>query len=74
MVKDFNLPNVDWVNGLVVSPVNSISQHFRIQNEYLDLFIMKGSDCFREENTLGKLMVNRLDNTALYKGFQMINI
>ena len=24
-----------------VSPVNSISQHFRIQNEYLNLFITK---------------------------------
>ena len=32
MVGDFNLPNEDWVNGLVVSSVNSISQHFRIQN------------------------------------------
>ena len=43
MVEDFNLPYVDWVNSLVVSPVNSISQHFRIQNKYLNLFQQKYS-------------------------------
>ncbi len=35
MVEDLNLPNVDWLNGLVVSPINSISQHFNIQNEFV---------------------------------------
>ena len=41
MVGDFNLPNVDWENSFVVPPLNSISQHFRIKNEYLDLFTVK---------------------------------
>ena len=36
-----NLPNVDWANGLFVSPLNSIRQHFRKQNEFLDLFTTK---------------------------------
>ena len=35
MVGDFNLPNVDWLNDFVVTPVNSISQYFIIQTEYL---------------------------------------
>ena len=37
-VGDFYLPNVDWVYGLLVSPVNSISPHFGIQNDNKDLF------------------------------------
>ena len=38
MIGDFNLSSVDCLNGLVLSPVNSISQHFRIRNEYFDIF------------------------------------
>ena len=49
VVESFNLLNVDWINGLVGSPVNFISQHFRIQNEYLDLFTTKGLYCFLED-------------------------
>ena len=49
MVRDFNLSNVVWVNILVVSPGNSISQHFGIQNEYFDLFTTKGFYWFIEE-------------------------
>ena len=41
IVEDFNLPNIDWVNGFGLSPLNSIHQHFRIQNKYLDLFTIK---------------------------------
>ena len=63
MVGDFNLPNVDWVNDLAVSPVNSISQHFRIQNEYLDLFTTKGWYWFIEE-TRRELERNKLDKAA----------
>ena len=31
MVGDLNLPDVHWVNDLLLSPFNSISQYFRIQ-------------------------------------------
>ena len=49
-VGDFNLLNVDWINGLVVSPVNSISQHFLIQNKYSDVFTTKGLYWLREKD------------------------
>ena len=67
MVGDFNLQNVDWVNSLGVSPVNSISQHFRRQDEYLDLFTTKGLYWFieEEEDTRRKLVRNRLDKDTL---------
>ena len=42
LVGDINLPNVDWNRGIVVCPENSIDRRFDIQNQYLDLFIMKG--------------------------------
>ena len=42
LVGDINLPNVDWNKGIVVCPDNSIDRRFDIQNQYLDLFIMKG--------------------------------
>ena len=42
MVEDFNLPNLDWANCLLPSLINPISQHFRKQNESLDLFTTKG--------------------------------
>ena len=69
MVEDFNLPNVDWVNGLLVSPVNSISQYSRIQNKYLDLLTTKRFLWFIGEYTKCKLEENRLDKTTLDKVF-----
>ena len=39
MVKDFNLPNVDWMNGLVVSSINSICQHSRIKKKQTFTFV-----------------------------------
>ena len=59
IVRDFNLLNDDWVNGLVVSSVNSIRKYFRIQNEYLDLFTTKALYWFIEEDTRFNLVVNR---------------
>ena len=59
MVGDFNLTHVDWVSRFVVSPLISISHHFRIQNEYLDLFTMKGLLGFIDEYTRCKLVGNR---------------
>ena len=31
MVGEFNLPNVDWVNGIVLSPMNSVNQKMIMQ-------------------------------------------
>ena len=61
MVGEFDILNVDWVNGLVVSPGNSISQHFRIQ----DLLTTKGQYWFIKEDTRCKLEGNRFDKTTL---------
>ena len=41
LIGELNLPNVVWVYGFSLSPLNSISQCFRIKNEYLDLFTTK---------------------------------
>ena len=53
MIRDFNLPNVIWM-----SPVNLISQHFKIQNEYFHVFTTKGLYWFIEDDTRYNLLRN----------------
>ena len=66
MVGDFNLPNVDWVNGIVVAPIDSIDQKIITQNEYLDLFTAKGLHWYIEqEPTRYKLVGNTLQTSLL---------
>ena len=38
MVGDFNLPNVDWDNGIVICPTNTSNKSYLVQQAYLDLF------------------------------------
>ena len=64
MVVDFNLSYVAWVNGLVAFPVNSIYQHSRTKNKYLDLFPTKEFYWFIKEDTICKLMGNSQDKTT----------
>lgn len=49
VVGDFNLPNVDWKQGFVVKPENSVDKGLNMQSEYLDLFLAKGFTWFLEE-------------------------
>ena len=46
VVGDLNLPNVDWKQGIVISPENSCDKGLNMQNEFLELFIAKGFSWF----------------------------
>ena len=70
MVGDFNLPNVDWVNGIVLSPIDSLNQKMIMQNEFLDLFTTKGLHWYIEqEPTRCKLVGNNLQTAILDQVF-----
>ena len=49
VVGDLNLPNVDWKQGVVIKPENSIDKFLNMQCEFLDLFIAKGFSWFVED-------------------------
>ena len=74
MIRDFDLPYVDLLNGFVVSPVNSISQHSRMPNKYLELFTTKGLYKFIEEDSRCKLLGPTLDKTFLDLVLQIMNV
>lgn len=66
MVGDFNLPNIDWVNGIVLCPVDSKDQKMITQNEYLDLFTSKGLRWYIDrEPTRCKLVGNNIQTAIL---------
>lgn len=66
MVGDFNLPNVDWVNGIVLSPIDSIDQKMVMQNDYIEMFTTKGLHWYIEqEPTRCKLVGNKLQTAIL---------
>ena len=70
MVGDFNLPNVDWVNGIVLSPIDSIDQKMIMQNEYLDLFTTKGLHWYIEQApTRVKLVGGNIQTSLLDQVF-----
>ena len=46
---DLNLPDVDWKQGIVIAPENSIDKKLAMQSEFLDLFIAKGFSWYIED-------------------------
>lgn len=69
MVGDVNLPNVDWTNGIVLGPVDTIDQKLVIQNEYLDLFTTMGLHWYVEEPTRYKLVNGNVQSAILDQVF-----
>ena len=69
MVGDFNLPNVDWVNGIVLSPMDSLNQKMIMQNEFLDLFTTKGLHWYIEQEPTRCKLVGNVLQTALLDQF-----
>ena len=69
MVGDFNLPNVDWAQGIVVGPVDTIDQKLVLQSEYLDLFTTRGLHWYLEEPTRCKLIGDNLQSAVLDQVF-----
>ena len=50
VVGGLDLPNVDWKQGIVIKPENSIDKFLNMQSEFLDLFIAKGFSWFVEDH------------------------
>lgn len=69
MVGDFNLPNVDWINGIVLGPVDTVDQKLALQDEYLDLFTTMGLHWYLDEPTRCKLVGNNVQSAILDQVF-----
>jgi hypothetical protein len=66
MVGDFNLPNIDWLNGIVLAPTDSLDQKIIVQNEYIDLFTTMGLHWYIDnEPTRLKLVGNNIQSSIL---------